>query len=354
MHARRPLSPGFPSLLVVLSLAGTATAQHVRPARAEQPYELFVIRSSTMLQSVVEGQTGDGRVVGRFDTGAGLRPFVWSRATGAVDLGTPGGLPQGRVEDVNRSGICVGNSSVGSVAVATLWTGPGKVVVLPALPGATSSSAVGVSDDGSVVGYSRVNDEVVSWIWDAKLGSRALPVPAGYAPRDVDVHERIVGGHGFNPYSQAWILDGAAGSPVYLGTFGGLVSEALARNPGGQVVGSAMTSFYVNMPFVWTAETGLHGVGSLAPPGELLGGSAHDVNDHGAIVGSSGVSQYQSHAFVRLPGETMRDLNDLVQVPPDLVLRQAVRIDNRGRICGNAQTTAGVSFGFVLRPVLER
>jgi probable HAF family extracellular repeat protein len=344
----------FLSVLAGVPLVSVSAAQRALPARAQQPYELFVIRSATILSSQATGMTGDGRVVGRFDQGAGDRPFLWSRATGALDLGTPLGFTRGQAADVNRFGLVVGTCFDGSTSVATLWTGPGHVLVLPGLPGGTSSRAVGVSDDGSVVGYTHVNDLTASWIWDAKRGLRALPVPGLYTPRDVDVHERIVGGNGFNPYSEAWILDGATGKPTVLGTFGGPVSEANARNPAGQVVGGAMTVLYEGVPFVWTAETGLQGIGSLAPPGELWGGTAFDINVAGAIVGSSAVARYDGHAFVRHPGEPMRDLNDLVNVPSGLVLRQATRIDNRGRICGVAQMSGGASYGFVLHPVAQR
>jgi probable HAF family extracellular repeat protein len=67
-----------------------------------------------------EDVSNDGTVVGAADGDDGLQhPFVWTRKTGTVDLGSPGGA----ASDVNERGTIVGSADVApGVFHAVMWT----------------------------------------------------------------------------------------------------------------------------------------------------------------------------------------------------------------------------------------
>jgi probable HAF family extracellular repeat protein len=103
--------------------------------------------------SSARGMSGDGSVIVGWAADAGNvnRPFRWTQATGMVDLS--GGAFAGLARGVSGDGTWVvgSNSTTGR---AFIWSAATGAVDLPALPGATSSAAAAVLYDGRVVGVS--------------------------------------------------------------------------------------------------------------------------------------------------------------------------------------------------------
>lgn len=101
-----------------------------------------------------------GHVVGAsmMNQGSGL-PFIWSQGGGIAAIPLPDGTTQGSARGVNASGWAVGTAS-SAFAIPFLYDGNATYRLQDLLPGGTgwdlstntSSSAMGISDSGIIVG----------------------------------------------------------------------------------------------------------------------------------------------------------------------------------------------------------
>ena len=106
------------------------------------------------------GVSNAGHVVGAsmFNQGSGL-PFIWTNAGGMVAIPLPTGTSQGSARAVNSSGWAVGTAS-SAFAIPFLYDGTTTYRLADLLPPGsgwdlsmnTSSSALGISDNGVIVG----------------------------------------------------------------------------------------------------------------------------------------------------------------------------------------------------------
>jgi probable HAF family extracellular repeat protein len=180
--------------------------------------------------------------------------FVWTEASGVVDLGTLGGSESSAVS-LNASGQVVGYSDVtGDVKQhAFSWTATGGMIDLGTL-GGSNSRGVAVNANGQVVGCSDVTGDV-NW-------------------------------HAFS-----WT---PAGGMIDLGTLGGTESCAVGVNANGQVVGnSRIAGDVATHAFFWTPAGGMVDLGTLGGTSS----QATAVNDRGQVVGSSSLAgDKETHA----------------------------------------------------------
>jgi probable HAF family extracellular repeat protein len=342
----------LPCTLRISSLALAALGAFVVPAEAQRTararlYNLIVLPGDARVSRV----SALGAVAGS----AGLTAFVWRQSTGLAPLAPLTGWDWSAALDVNRSGLVVGRSTTGSVSLATVWDTAGVPTSI-LVPGATSSFATAINNAGVVVGNSDLSQYGSGWVWDAVHGARSLST-LGLDPSctaaDVNESGQIVGGE---PYGHAWRFDLASSTLTDLGTLGsGYYSEALGVNDRGHVVGMSMiyASDYTYTPFLWTPETGMKSLGTLAPAWTFLfAGAAWAVNDDDVVVGSMAVKTNHSHAFVWDHAYGMRDLNELVHGLGPYELEVAYDISNSGWIVGRAwDTSAGnAQVSFVLVP----
>ncbi len=97
--------------------------------------------------------------------GSGL-PFIWSQATGIVAIPLATGTSQGSARAVNSAGWVVGQDS-SAFSIPFLWDGTTTYRLADLLPPGsgwdlsmnTSSSALGISDNGVIVGTGVHNGE---------------------------------------------------------------------------------------------------------------------------------------------------------------------------------------------------
>lgn len=121
-----------------------------------------------------------GHVVGAsmLNQGSGM-PFIWSAANGTKEIALPPATSQGSARGVNNAGYAVGTAG-GLYAVPFLYDGEATYALADLLPAGsdwdldtnTSSSAMGISEDGIIVGtgvhagntraYAMVPDQVVA------------------------------------------------------------------------------------------------------------------------------------------------------------------------------------------------
>ena len=127
------------------------------------------------------GASANGYVVGSssYNQSNGL-PVIWSETEGTVEIGLPTGASMGSARDANSSGWAVGTAS-GLYALPFLYDGADTYLLQDLIGDNTGwdistntfSSALGIAEDGSIVGTGLVNGEIRAY----KM--TLVPTPAG-------------------------------------------------------------------------------------------------------------------------------------------------------------------------------
>src|ERR1044071_6431077 len=129
------------------------------------------------------GVSNSGHVVGSsmLNQGSGL-PFIWSDANGMVAIPLATGTSQGSARGVNSAGWVVGDDS-SAFSIPFLWDGTTTYRIADLLPPNsgwdlsmnTSSSALGISDSGIIVGTGVHNGETHAY---AMVPVTSTPTPS--------------------------------------------------------------------------------------------------------------------------------------------------------------------------------
>ncbi|MFN0009592.1 MAG: hypothetical protein ACKVXR_16970 [Planctomycetota bacterium] len=327
-----------------------ATIFLVAPLARAQQYELHIVPPfSPGGESSASGLNETGQVTG-YSSSNELRAYLWSLATGAVDLGEAPTALSNHGDDVNFSGHVAGTSSV-----AALWTGVDQVQLLPAPTGTYFPFARGINDHELVVGLANVSSNITTgWVWDAQLGTRdlrTLGVTSCTSAIRINNRNQIVGQRLIGNF-KAYRFDLGTSALVDLGTLGGPQSQANGINEAGFVCGEARNANYNLRPFLWTPAGGMQDLGALTGTSYDLG-RALDLNDQGQVVGTSTVGPGLGSAFLWDSVNGMRDLNALVVNLGTFHLVTATAINQGGWIVGTGRDSAAGSLprGFVLRPI---
>jgi probable HAF family extracellular repeat protein len=290
----------LPRLAVVLAVSFLPS-----PARAQvdwHPKDLGTLGSMANQRSFAQDLNDAGVVVGFSDVDSKLlspptydnHAFLWSPASGMIDLGTLGG-PQSIAEGINNSGQVVGWSRIAGQGLTTyhafLWSAGNGMVDLGVLGGfAPFSIARDINDAGQVVGLSTVSTglDTHAFLWSASTGLTDLGTLGGPNSQAIAINNsgRVVGwSHTANLEIHPFMWT-AAGGMVALGMLNGATSsQALGINQAGQVVGRSGigTDPQRWRPFLWTAARGMVEIGAL----DTVGGWASPVaiNESGQIAG---------------------------------------------------------------------
>ena len=297
----------------------------------------FGINSSGTAVGWGESLTGD---VGAFSSNGAMQNL--SGLTGATDTYAYG---------INSSGIIVGTSYVNGQPHGEMWNGS-KSTDLGA-----GIYATGINDAGAIVGgdghaFLLANGAfqdlgvLPGGNWSSAYGINNAGTVVGYG----NIGNGIFRGFVWTP----------AGGMAELGTFGGNNSYATAVNSSGEVVGHASLSSGYENAF-------LNVGGAMTDLGSLGGGSsyAYGINDSGVVVGYSWVAGVADpHAFIYMNG-AMLDLNALIPSGSGWELLEAYGINDSGEIVGEGllngrshafrldADTGSSSFAFDVQPVPE-
>ena len=283
-----------------------------------------------------------GQVAGEASVDAAgtiVHAFRWSRATGMVDLSSPG---QGRssAADINNkgqvSGVADFDAEGPDLSHAFLWSPSTGMLDLGPAGGFAIGSAL--NEAGTVVGFGgpveggRFLQEAFRWTQAGgfqRLGT--IPSESTLAA-DVNNAGQIVGATPFSPdtlahaflwTAQAGLIDLAAGRSDR--------SLATRINEKGLVIGDLIDFPLTFHGFIWSRDTGLIEIGQGQP--EIVT-SALGLNNRGQVVGSN-----NGRAYVWTRAAGFVDLNTLVpHAPAGLVLHEGIDINDSGVILARANT----------------
>jgi probable HAF family extracellular repeat protein len=296
-------------------------------------------------------------------------PYVWKDGV-QTPLALLEGWPGAYGFGMNNRGDVIGtaqrvgpNPATGAAMVyqtPVLWVHPRMMPMnLGVLGDGVSAFVSGINSSTQVVGYAHGGPSGPHpFIWDkGKLRELSYPdvypgsvgMGQAYAVNDKGEIAGVTGLPNPGPF-EATLWDNR-GRASHLGTLGGEApnSFAYAINNRSQVVGASWDKPPVVgglvRPFLW--ENGeMRDLGTLGGPQ----GAAWAINNSGQIVGVARTPDNIQHAFVWEDGQ-MFDLNELVTLPPGIVLVAGYHVNNQGVISGIAYLLPGnIPRGFLLTP----
>jgi probable HAF family extracellular repeat protein len=284
-----------------------------------------------------------GEVTGWSQTSSGP-PHAIIYADGATrDLGALGGTRTGSYGfAINNQGQVAGRSDLrfGSPAEHAFLYSTGNILDLGTL-GGQGSFAKGLNDLGEVVGGSgTANGALRGFLYrNGQMTQIDAFIPAG-----INNQGQMIGHDGTN----AVLYD--HGTVTSLGSLGGQGSYPYALNQRGDVVGGSPTGTGMGGAFLYSGGRLI----SLGTTGVALPLSiAFGINNHGSVVGevyNNGTAIY--HAFLYEDGQ-MRDLNNMVNLEPGMVLSDAQGINDAGQIIANGNNGGPNNYAFLVTPNCE-
>jgi uncharacterized membrane protein len=220
------------------------------------------------------------------------KPFRWSAATG-VEMLPLGGHNLGSATAISADGARIGGSvqaSLGALPRAALW-GPEGLQVLG--PSGKSSFVWDTSDDGNVlVGDHGPNSATVQgsrWLNGAEIGLGPVPGATTSSARHVaDDGGQVVGWARVGGVT-VLVVWAPSGVPAVLVPPNGLsVVEITAINPSATAAVGALTDQVAfdedYVPFLWRAGVGFTLIEELGIPEDYDRSTAVDVSDDGSLV----------------------------------------------------------------------
>lgn len=299
-------------------------------------------------------------------TGIGTELFA---VLAIEELSSPAG--SSNANDVNSSGVIAGGRGGGcnSGMLPAYWHDGGSPIDLPLLDGACSGWANFVNESGVMIGLLGDSRIAVRWVpnaageYDAAGVSRMGQLPEGSAPdlKGLNATGIAVANHngspGSKPYwwseSSGWTpvsmasgaaycyvealtdLGEASGScnvggvstavywsslsaaPVFLPRLAGHAGShsATVLNGSGIAAGYATrvskSGALTNTGVRWNRTGTTWGNAEVLPDLGAGGTQVWDINEDGVIVGASWVGTSKNHAFILVPGQTIKDLGGL-------------------------------------------
>ncbi len=303
--------------------------------QADAIYSVADLGSMGGSSTVAFGINGSGTAVGWGETLTGDSGAFSSNGSSMQHLAGLSGATDTSAYGINSSGTIVGTSFVNGQPHGEIWNGSQSTDL------GAGIYATGINDSGAVIGGNGHAFLLANGTY-GDLG--VLPGGNWSSAYGVNNAGTVVGyGNIGNGLFRGFVWT-ASGGLEELGTFGGNNSYATAINGSGEVVGHASLSSGYENAFI---EVG----GVMTDLGSLGGGSsyAYGINDSGVVVGYGWVVGCNDpHAFVYMNG-VMLDLNALIPSGSGWELLEAYGINDEGQIVGEGMFD-GQSHAFLLDP----
>jgi probable HAF family extracellular repeat protein len=271
-----------------------------------------------------------GRAVVNTATPSSNQVSIWSSTGGAQTIGLVG--TNVAATDINDSGAVTGTGDPDSSTnqQAFYWQSNGGTQWLGSL-GGNFSEGFGVSNNGSVVGFSFTGTYAQhAFLWTNSGGMQDLTPDltslGGATARSVNSSNQVVGYYypngARNTLGFSWT---PAGGFTAIGTTGTLAFDV---NEAGTVVGQYPAANGYKHAFSWTQAGGIKDLGSLGGSSSAL-----SINSQGWVVGTTMAPSGKGmlHGFLWTPTGGMKDFTTLAGFAPTLQI-SAAQINDLGVI----------------------
>ena len=269
-------------------------------------------QSNSELIDLGEGGVGSISKNGEYLCGSNYPspPFLWSEATGRIDVG---GI-EGEAYDVSNNGIVVGRFRDSSLLVGGIpvlragywtnnqWNGLEGISGVPPLDDHDFTHAYGINSEGNkivgMVWHANWRVEACYWsIPDTGIGLLGQTGNFNSRANVISNDGSIIAGwdgEESGPDRRAFYWDPL---PHFMGGFDPtyLVGECDGMNSDGSVIVGGSV-----WPFIWTEATGMQQV--VADSSLYWSGQAVGVSDNGIIVGYVDPGGFNYQAFIKKPG----------------------------------------------------
>jgi probable HAF family extracellular repeat protein len=297
----------------------------------------FAVTAVAGADSTAYGINNLGQVVGTMAYGTGYHAFV-AGSGGVTDIGALLGGQYSSATAINDHGQVVGNAN----GAGYLYSGGSAALI----PGA--ESAFGINNAGTVVGaYSNGGGGWTTLHAYTYAGGAVNDL--GTLPNGDSSRAFAINNHGDVVGAAANVIEGAPNFPedpflyhngvmTSLGSFGGVWSGATSINDHGQIVGYSGIDTSPDPGDIYPRTAFLYDGGVLRNLGGLLPGYssiAYDINNLGQIVGSASLADGDAHAFLYENGR-MVDLNTLVDPASGWTISGAAAINDLQQIAASA------------------
>jgi probable HAF family extracellular repeat protein len=222
-----------------------------------------------------------------------------------------------------------------------------KIISLPT-PAGFDSAALGLNDNGSVVGYSFQGDQYQAFLYSQSNGS---PTDVGSlggqmnAACAINSSDQVVGySQDANGNLSAFIYTKDGGIKALGSLDGGVSSEAFGINNSGQIVGDSQNATDDHRPVLFDGG-GVKDLNVGVAQNSNAFRTAYAINDAGQVAGRTDTDQGAIHAFVLAsPGGDLKDIGTLGGTNSE-----ALAINKSGEAVGDAETSNGTPHAFLYR-----
>jgi probable HAF family extracellular repeat protein len=324
------------------------------PVAARVEYDFFLVEAFEPEYDLREVMLRDinelGEVSGTSTHNGFYDGFIWKETTDKVLI--PITWPQGMN---NRSQVVSNGQIYNFVTHETIHVPPAGAWPVPRLQA--------INDRGVAVGFSECqcsnSDRTIqeALVWDAENGSRTIPIPAAKELLRINEANGAVGNiRGGSAGTEGFFYNVDSGAyvnmtdllPPYM--FGRGWSELQDLNEANVVTGRGWDGNAIR-GLIWSEAGGFTFLPEI--PGGLIDRVyPRGINTTGTVVGWAHLTLHNPRAFVWDAVNGMRNLNDLVEAPPNFILDWAIKINDQGWVIGIGHYGPGwgTSRGFVLRP----
>ncbi len=332
---------------------------------AAQEYELFVVEALSQF-GIPECYLSD---VNNGDVAVGTMTYTTQDAAGNYHTtyhGFSWTATDGPVVDPSPSSYGAINDLGDILAGATIYFDDGHTGWMVPVPGDRSVGGSAINDAGVVVGtstfrfYSGCRYERRAVYWTEAGGTVNLEsfVPTADVGVDINNGNEMVGNRShsgscgdFKAFLYRLDTDEWVDLHTLLAGASPGITEAHAINELGQVAGEGWNGSFISA-WVWDPAEGFTFLPALKN-GDRDRVTAYDLNSAGVVVGSAATDGWADRrAFIWDAGGGMRDLNDLVALPPNFILDRAIAINEGGVIVGDGHwgPAWGPAVAFALIP----